>query len=97
MEYTIRGSKVAWGISPNLALLFGGENSLPSFLARQHIPGVDIIVDPCAIIVVFVVTGILCKELRRVHLHKDTSHMERMGCLLGLQQSFLHTSALIQW
>ncbi|KAL9251016.1 Cationic amino acid transporter 2, vacuolar-like protein [Drosera capensis] len=60
LEYTIGGSAVARGISPNLALLFGGENSLPIFLARQTIPGLDIVVDPCAAILVLVVTGLLC-------------------------------------
>ncbi|CAN1246206.1 Cationic amino acid transporter 2, vacuolar [Linum grandiflorum] len=43
LEYTIGGSAVARGISPNLALLFGGEGSLPFFLARQTIPGLDIV------------------------------------------------------
>ncbi|XP_022747587.1 cationic amino acid transporter 2, vacuolar-like isoform X2 [Durio zibethinus] len=64
LEYTIGGATVARGISPNLALLFGGENSLPNFLARQHIPGLDIVVDPCASILVFIVTGLLCVGIK---------------------------------
>ncbi|KAK4759025.1 hypothetical protein SAY87_020326 [Trapa incisa] len=60
LEYTIGGSAVARGISPNLALLFGGTDSLPTFLARQYIPGLDMVVDPCAAILVFIVTGLLC-------------------------------------
>ncbi|XVE62498.1 hypothetical protein DITRI_Ditri06bG0122600 [Diplodiscus trichospermus] len=64
LEYTIGGAAVARGISPNLALLFGGENSLPFFLARQHIPGLDIVVDPCASVLVFVVTGLLCVGIK---------------------------------
>ncbi|XP_022853168.1 cationic amino acid transporter 2, vacuolar-like [Olea europaea var. sylvestris] len=64
LEYTIGGSAVARGISPNLALLFGGPDSLPSFLARQTIPGLDIVVDPCAAILVFVVTGLLCVGIK---------------------------------
>ncbi|KAK4481823.1 hypothetical protein RD792_012734 [Penstemon davidsonii] len=60
LEYTIGGSAVARGISPNLALLFGGPDSLPSFLARHTIPGLDVTVDPCAATLVFVVTGLLC-------------------------------------
>ncbi|CAI9765722.1 unnamed protein product [Fraxinus pennsylvanica] len=64
LEYTIGGSAVARGISPNLALLFGGPDSLPSFLARQTIPGLDIVVDPCAAILVFVVTGLLCGGIK---------------------------------
>ncbi|XP_010677773.1 cationic amino acid transporter 2, vacuolar isoform X2 [Beta vulgaris subsp. vulgaris] len=64
LEYTVGGAAVARGISPNLALLFGGENSLPAFLARQYIPFLDITVDPCAAILVFVVTGLLCVGIK---------------------------------
>lgn len=64
LEYTVGGSAVARGISPNLALLFGGENGLPSFLARQQIPGLDIVVDPCAAMLVLVVTALLCKGIK---------------------------------
>ncbi|XP_042392694.1 cationic amino acid transporter 2, vacuolar-like isoform X3 [Zingiber officinale] len=60
LEYTIGGSAVARGISPNLALVFGGKDSLPSFLARIQIPGTDIVVDPCAAILVLLVTALLC-------------------------------------
>ncbi|CAN1246210.1 Cationic amino acid transporter 2, vacuolar [Linum grandiflorum] len=66
LEYTIGGSAVARGISPNLALLFGGEGSLPFFLARQTIPGLDIVIDPCAAVLVFVVTGLLCVGIKEV-------------------------------
>ncbi|CAN6464991.1 unnamed protein product [Victoria cruziana] len=64
LEYTIGGAAVARGISPNLALLFGGEGSLPMFLARHHIPGLDIVVDPCAALLVFIVTGLLCMGIK---------------------------------
>ncbi|KAL3533308.1 hypothetical protein ACH5RR_006829 [Cinchona calisaya] len=64
LEYTIGGSAVARGISPNLALLFGGADSLPVFLARQTIPGLGIVVDPCAAVLVFVVTGLLCVGIK---------------------------------
>ncbi|KAH7522778.1 hypothetical protein FEM48_Zijuj07G0174500 [Ziziphus jujuba var. spinosa] len=64
LEYTIGGAAVSRGISPNLALLFGGEGSLPSFLARQYIPGIDMVVDPCAAILVFIVTGLLCVGIK---------------------------------
>ncbi|RRT69179.1 hypothetical protein B296_00034960 [Ensete ventricosum] len=66
LEYTIGGSAVARGISPNLALFFGGPDSLPSFLARVSIPGLDVVVDPCAAILVFVVTGLLCLGIKEV-------------------------------
>ncbi|KAG6751945.1 hypothetical protein POTOM_044160 [Populus tomentosa] len=64
LEYTIGGSAVARGISPNLALFFGGQDSLPFFLARQHIPGFDVLVDPCAAVLVLVVTGLLCVGIK---------------------------------
>ncbi|KAL6539692.1 Carnitine O-acetyltransferase mitochondrial [Orobanche hederae] len=64
LEYTIGGSAVARGISPNLALLFGGQEGLPSFLARQTIPGLNIVVDPCAAILVIAVTGLLCLGIK---------------------------------
>ncbi|KAK9671339.1 hypothetical protein RND81_12G023200 [Saponaria officinalis] len=60
LEYTVGGSAVARGISPNLALLFGGENGLPFFLARQYIPIIGVTVDPCAAVLVFIVAGLLC-------------------------------------
>ncbi|KAF5770294.1 putative amino acid/polyamine transporter I, cationic amino acid transporter [Helianthus annuus] len=64
LEYTIGGSAVARGISPNLALLFGGPDSLPAFLARHYVPGLGIVVDPCAAMLVFVVTGLLCAGIK---------------------------------
>lgn len=62
LEYTVGGAAVARGISPNLALLFGGK--IPPFLARHTIPGLDIVVDPCAAVLVLVVTGLLCKGIK---------------------------------
>ncbi|KAL9459430.1 hypothetical protein AB3S75_002766 [Citrus x aurantiifolia] len=37
---------------------------LPFFLAHQEIPGLDIIVDPCAAIIVLFVTGLLCVGIK---------------------------------
>ncbi|KAL8460153.1 hypothetical protein ACS0TY_031893 [Phlomoides rotata] len=64
LEYTIGGSAVARGISPNLSLLFGGPDSLPSILSRHTIPGFGIVVDPCAAILVILVTGLLCMGIK---------------------------------
>ncbi|KAH6818615.1 cationic amino acid transporter 2 [Perilla frutescens var. frutescens] len=71
LEYTIGGSAVARGISPNLVCLVLPDffslyycYSLPSFLARQTIPGIEVVVDPCAAILVFVVTGLLCVGIK---------------------------------
>ncbi|XP_019093276.1 PREDICTED: cationic amino acid transporter 2, vacuolar-like [Camelina sativa] len=78
LEYTIGGAAIARGISPNLcvtllivivctgssALIFGGEDGLPAILARHQIPGLDVVVDPCAAVLVFVVTGLLCMGIK---------------------------------
>lgn len=50
------------------ALFFGGQDSLPFFLARAHIPGLDIVVDPCAAILALTVTGLLCMGIKEVTL-----------------------------
>ncbi|XP_057954370.1 cationic amino acid transporter 4, vacuolar-like isoform X2 [Malania oleifera] len=60
LEYTVGGSTVARGISPSLALFFGGEDNLPVFIARHTIPALGIVVDPCAAMLIFIVTGLLC-------------------------------------
>ena len=41
---------------------------LPFFLAHQEIPGLDIIVDPCAAIIVLFVTGLLCVGIKEVSI-----------------------------
>lgn len=64
LEYTIGVAAVARGVTPNLAPIFGGLDNLPFFLLRQHIPGIDIIVDPCAAILVLLVTGLLCLGIK---------------------------------
>ncbi|KAE9612536.1 putative amino acid/polyamine transporter I, cationic amino acid transporter [Lupinus albus] len=64
LEYTIGGSAVARGIAPTLAALLGGDNNLPFFLSRQHIPGIDIVVDPLAAIMIFIITGLLCVGIK---------------------------------
>ena len=48
------------------ALFFGGPDSLPFFLARVEIPGLDVVVDPCAAILVLVVTALLCVGIKEV-------------------------------
>ncbi|MQM04679.1 hypothetical protein Taro_037481, partial [Colocasia esculenta] len=46
------------------ALFFGGPDSLPFFLGRTQIPGLGIVVDPCAAILVLVVTTLLCVGIK---------------------------------
>ncbi|CAK8542893.1 unnamed protein product [Lathyrus sativus] len=64
LEYTIGAATVARGVTPNLAPIFGGLDNLPFFLSRQHIPGIDITVDPCAAVLVMLVTGLLCLGIK---------------------------------
>ncbi|XP_014491175.1 cationic amino acid transporter 2, vacuolar [Vigna radiata var. radiata] len=63
LEYTIGSAAVARGVTPNLTALFGKEN-LPVFISRYHISGMDIVVDPCAAILVLLVTGLLCLGIK---------------------------------
>ncbi|KNA10215.1 hypothetical protein SOVF_146580 [Spinacia oleracea] len=64
LEYTIGGSAIARGISPNLVLLLGSSDRLPTYLSRQYIPALDVVVDPCAAILIFVVTMLLCLGIK---------------------------------
>ncbi|KAJ7514744.1 hypothetical protein O6H91_23G057600 [Diphasiastrum complanatum] len=64
LEYTVGGSTVARGFSPNLALFVGGQEKLPIWLMRQQIPGTNIILDPCAGLLVVVVTLLLCAGIK---------------------------------
>ncbi|XP_021282592.1 cationic amino acid transporter 4, vacuolar-like isoform X2 [Herrania umbratica] len=64
LEYTIGGSAIARGISPNLALFFGGEDKLPAFLVRHTIPQLGVVVDPCAAVLVVIVTILLCAGIK---------------------------------
>ncbi|XP_025807266.1 cationic amino acid transporter 3, mitochondrial-like isoform X1 [Panicum hallii] len=75
LEYTIGGSAVARGISPNLALFFGGPDSLPWILARHEIPWLDVVVDPCAAFLVFLVTGLLCVGIKEVATFSDSARV----------------------
>ncbi|KAJ7255537.1 hypothetical protein O6H91_Y415700 [Diphasiastrum complanatum] len=64
LEYTVGGAAVARGISPNLGTFFGGAENLPSILVRRTIPGLNIIVDPCAALLVISVTMLLCRGIK---------------------------------
>lgn len=48
------------------ALFFGGEEKLPAFLARHTIPGLGIVVDPCAAVLILIVTVLLCIGIKEV-------------------------------
>lgn len=64
LEYTVGGAAVARGISPNLALLCGGEDNLPAWLLQQELSGTEITIDPCAAVLVILVTLLLCAGIK---------------------------------
>ncbi|KAK9169438.1 hypothetical protein Syun_001578 [Stephania yunnanensis] len=68
LEYTIGGATVARGISPNLALFFGGGGNLPFFLGRVYIPWLNVVADPCAALLVLIVTCLLCLGIKESSL-----------------------------
>ncbi|XP_065852254.1 cationic amino acid transporter 4, vacuolar isoform X1 [Euphorbia lathyris] len=68
LDYTIGGSAIARGLTPNLALFFGGVDNLPSYLARHTIPWFDIVVDPSAAVLVLIVTVLLCMGIKESSL-----------------------------
>ncbi|WCJ43567.1 cationic amino acid transporter 2 [Euphorbia peplus] len=68
LDYTIGGSAIARGLTPNLALFFGGADNLPSYLARHTIPCLDIVVDPSAAVLVLIVTALLCMGIKESSL-----------------------------
>ncbi|CAH9069121.1 unnamed protein product [Cuscuta epithymum] len=66
LEYTLGGAAAARGISPNVAMFFGGVDKLPTFLARQTFLG--ILVDPCAAVLVLIITVLLCTGIKESSL-----------------------------
>ncbi|GMN38959.1 hypothetical protein TIFTF001_008184 [Ficus carica] len=82
LEYTIGGAAVARGITPNLALFFEGESKLPAFLARHMIPGLGIVVDPCAALLVVIVTVLLCIGIKESSLAQMVVTTVNVGALL---------------
>lgn len=70
LEFTLGGAAVARGISPNVALFFGGSDNLPAYLGRLNIYGT--VVDPCAAILVLFVTGLLCTGIKESSLVQAT-------------------------
>ncbi|XP_019187626.1 PREDICTED: cationic amino acid transporter 4, vacuolar-like isoform X2 [Ipomoea nil] len=66
LEYTLGGAAAARGISPNLAMYFGGEDKLPAIFGRPTILG--ILVDPGAAVLVLIITGLLCTGIKESSL-----------------------------
>ncbi|KAK9986847.1 hypothetical protein SO802_031798 [Lithocarpus litseifolius] len=82
LEYTIGSSAVARGITPNLALFFGGEEKLPAFLARHTIPGLGVVVDPCAAVLILIVTMLLCIGIKESTLAQTIVTTVNVSALL---------------
>ncbi|CAI9099358.1 OLC1v1036165C2 [Oldenlandia corymbosa var. corymbosa] len=80
LEFTLGGAAVARGISPNLALFFGGQEKLPAFLAQKSILG--ILVDPCAAFLVFIMTGLLCTGIKESSLAQSIITTINIGAML---------------
>lgn len=66
---------------------------MPALLARQHIPGLDIVVDPCAAILVFIVTGLLCFGIKEVY-YASCSVFSIFLCIQMFQTGFIVTGLL---
>lgn len=49
------------------ALFFGGAEKLPAILMRREVPGLDIVVDPCAGFIGILVTILLCAGIKQVN------------------------------
>ncbi|CAJ1919667.1 unnamed protein product [Sphenostylis stenocarpa] len=82
LEYTIGASAVARGITPNLALFFGGEENLPLFLARHKLPGLGIVVDPCAAALILLVTLLLCLGIKESSTAQSIVTTVNVGVML---------------
>lgn len=50
------------------ALFFGGQDKLPFFLGQVHVKWLDTPVDPCAAILVLIVTALLCLGIKEVNV-----------------------------
>ncbi|GJP64897.1 hypothetical protein CLOP_g21837 [Closterium sp. NIES-67] len=64
LEYSVGGAAVARGISPNLATALGGADNVPFILARLPIPGTTMVLDPCAALMVALVTALLSAGIK---------------------------------
>ncbi|KAK1434973.1 hypothetical protein QVD17_00728 [Tagetes erecta] len=95
LEYSLGGAAVARGISPNMALLFGGQERLPAFLARPTILG--IVVDPSAAILVFVITGLLCTGIKESSLAQGVITTINVAALLFIIVAGGYLGFKTQW
>lgn len=64
LEYSVGGASVARGISPNLSVIVGGDQNLPFILSRLTIPGTEVVLDPCAAIMVALITVLLSAGIK---------------------------------
>ncbi|KAL7612033.1 hypothetical protein Lser_V15G09265 [Lactuca serriola] len=83
LEYTLGGAAVARDISTNMAVFFGGPDKLSAFLTRPTILG--IVVDPCAAVLVFIITGLLCTGIKEFIGSRHNHYNKR--CSLAFHHS----------
>ncbi|XP_076953785.1 cationic amino acid transporter 4, vacuolar-like [Bidens hawaiensis] len=95
LEYSLGGAAVARGISPNMALFFGGQDNLPAFLARPTILG--IVVDPSAAIMVFIITGLLCTGIKESSLAQGIITTVNVAALLFIIVAGGYVGFKTQW
>ncbi|KAJ7568002.1 hypothetical protein O6H91_01G015300 [Diphasiastrum complanatum] len=82
LEYTVGGAAVARGISPNLGTFFGGAENLPFFLVRRTIPGINLVVDPCAALLVIIVTLLLSKGIKESAMVQSVMTLMNVSVLI---------------
>ncbi|CAH8384399.1 unnamed protein product [Eruca vesicaria subsp. sativa] len=90
LDYTIGGSAIARGISPNLVIPF--EHffwRVRLFLAQQTIPRLGIVVDPCAALLIIIVTILLCFGIKESSLVQEIVASANLSRLAGLDMIFV--------
>ncbi|KAL7613897.1 hypothetical protein Lser_V15G05085 [Lactuca serriola] len=95
LEYTLGGAAVARGISTNMAVFFGGPDKLSAFLTRPTILG--IIVDPCAAVLVFIITVLLCTGIKESSLAQGIITTINVVALLFIIVVGGHIGFKTQW
>ncbi|KAJ0616480.1 putative amino acid/polyamine transporter I, cationic amino acid transporter [Helianthus annuus] len=95
LEYSLGGAAVARGISPNMALFFGGQDGLPAILGRPTVLG--IVVDPSAAILVFVMTALLCTGIKESSLAQGVITTINVAALLFIIVAGGYVGFKTQW
>ncbi|CAH8389125.1 unnamed protein product [Eruca vesicaria subsp. sativa] len=89
LDYTICGSAIARGISPNLVIPFELYVYLNLILTSQTIPRLGIVVDPCAALLIIIVTILLCFGIKESSLVQEIVASANLSRLAGLDMIFV--------